>query len=735
MEGLVQGVGFRPFVYSLALKHTLFGFVLNTPEGVCIDVEGSDEALVSFEHSLCTQLPPLARIDLIFKEARPVCGYTVFSIRESQQSGSKHSAVPPDMGLCEACLKEMNDPSNFRYKYPFINCTNCGPRYSIIQTVPYDRPHTSMAPFTMCPTCKSEYDDPLNRRYHAQPVSCAQCGPSLFLRKIDGTLLAKDEDAIKLLVAALKEGSIVAMKGMGGFHLMCNGENEAVVQELRKRKHRPTKPFAVLCKNLEQAALHVSMTDAEIKMLTSIVKPIVLMQKKQTSTLAVSLAPGIDRLGIFLPYTPLHVRIFDRIDFALIATSANRSGEPIIKDSEQLQKKMSDVIDLYLDYDRTIINASDDSVVQLIDDSPLLMRSSRGLTPHSFRIETKSNETILAVGAQQKNAIAVYKEGQIIQSPYIGDMDNLETFAFFERTIETFKSFYNLRFDRIITDKHPSYMTTKWAKAQNVPIHQVQHHFAHIVATMFEHGLHEEVLGVAWDGTGYGDDGTIWGGEFFLCTTTSYERVGHFAPFKLLGGDASIKQIKRIAFSLLQEIPKEQWTTRALNFMESFPLSESKLLTKMYEKNLNSPLCSSVGRLFDAVAAIATGLEHVSYDGESGLIIEGLYDEKIQGSYQFECDAMGVIWHNSAILSMFQDSPSEIATKFLNGLVNCIIDMAKKYQRPVVLGGGVFQNKTLVKSLRHGLIKENIPLFFPHKTVSNDGSVALGQLATYILAQ
>lgn len=721
VEGIVQGVGFRPFVYTLCLRYHLKGYVLNNSVGVLIDVEGLQDNLHQFEKALHIELPSLARIDFLHKEeALPLQDYSSFEIRQSDTNTSKYTLVSPDMALCPTCLEELKNPNNRRFGYPFINCTHCGPRYSIIQTLPYDRPNTSMHPFVMCEVCQQEYTNPLDRRYHAQPISCEACGPTLSLKTIQGDLLASNEQALELFAHFIHEGSIVAMKGMGGFHLMCDANNDDAVLELRKRKHRPSKPFAVMFGSVEEVKDECELSLFEEKELCSQLRPIVLLKRKHTSSrISRHIAPRIDRLGIFLPYTPLHVRLFDYLRFPIVATSANRSGEPIITCADELIVKLPDVVDYYLDYNRDIVNASDDSVVQVIGDKLLLMRASRGLTPKSIRFESTQRRKILAVGAQQKNAIAIYHNNQVILSPYIGDLDTVSSFEFFEKTLQSFKDFYDFEPDVIVGDMHPNYATTQWAKKQNKPFIQVQHHYAHILAVLYEHRLDEKVLGIAWDGTGYGDDGTIWGGEFLLCDTTSYERVAYFEPFSLLGADASIKDIRRILLSLLLDIGVENYQDTLLD------TQEIKLLKQIYNKKINTPQCSSVGRIFDAVAVLC-GLSHkVSYDGESGLLLEGLYDSTIEDAYSFYQEG-SIIRYKHAFLEMLKDKePRIIATKFINALINSALELSQRYKVPTVLSGGVFQNRTLLEAL---VRKAKVPLYFPSAFPINDGGICIGQL-------
>lgn len=723
IEGIVQGVGFRPFVYTIALRHALSGFVLNNSKGVTIEVEGFEESLNAFEKALFKELPSLARIDFWTKELIPCQGDTTFEIRHSDEASTKSSPVLPDMSICDECLAELKDPHNRRYHYFFTNCTNCGPRYSIIKTVPYDRPYTSMQPFLMCDECKEEYTNPLNRRYHAQPISCPKCGPTLSLRSIDGVLLATNEDAIIQLAELINTGHIVAMKGMGGFHLMCDATQDDVVANLRKRKHRPSKPFAVMFKSLEAIKEECVLSTQEEEGVSSLLRPIVLLKRNaHASKISSLIAPRIDRLGVFLPYTPLHVILFEYLKNPIVATSANRSGEPIISEATVLQQKLKDVVEYYLDYNREIVNSSDDSVLQYIGDKTLLMRSSRGIAPQSFRVDSKDERKILAVGAHQKNAIAIYLNHQIIVSPYIGDLDNIANHELFEKMIESFARFYDFTPELIVGDLHPNYISTQWAKKQKISFMQVQHHYAHILSTMCEHKLSEPVLGIAWDGTGYGDDGTIWGGEFLLCDQERYERVCSFEPFLLLGGDASIKEIKRILASLLWDAMGDAADVHLLDYFDEKSL---KLLKQIYTKQINAPRCSSVGRLFDAVAVLCGMEENVSYDGESGLLIEALYDASIREYYAIEIDDK-IVHYKPMFVQMLKDKePHLIATKFINTLVQIALRVSSRYGAPIVLSGGVFQNRTLMEQILQNVTQN---FYFPLQLAINDGGICVGQI-------
>ena len=723
IEGIVQGVGFRPFVYTIAQRYALKGFVLNNSLGVIIEVEGFKESLDAFERTLFKELPPLARIDVWTKESLTCKNEETFEIRHSDESSTKSTLILPDMSICEACLQELHDPNNRRYHYFFTNCTHCGPRYSIIKTVPYDRPYTSMNPFVMCDACRSEYTNPLNRRYHAQPISCSTCGPTLSLRSIKGELLGINEEAIQLLAALIHSGHSVAMKGMGGFHLICDATNDTAVARLRERKHRPSKPFAVMFKNLDAIKEVCTLSAYEEEGVTSLLRPIVLVKRQaKASKISTLVAPRIDRLGVFLPYTPLHVILFEYLKNPIVATSANRSGEPIISDASVLIEKLGDVVEYYLDYNREIVNSSDDTVLQYLGDKTLIMRSSRGMAPQSFRVDSNDERKILAVGAHQKNAIAIYLNHQIIISPYIGDLDTIASHELFEKMIENFARFYDFTPDLIVSDLHPNYSSTVWAKKHAIPLLQVQHHYAHILSTLFEHHLSAPVLGVAWDGTGYGDDGTIWGGEFLVCDQKGYTRVASFEPFLLLGGDASIKEIRRILASLLWDVLGDAADSHLHAYFDDTSL---KLLKQVYTKKINSPRCSSVGRLFDAVAVLCGMEGNVSYDGESGLLLEALYDPLIMECYEVEIDDT-VVHYKPMFLQMLHDrEPHIIATKFLNTLVKILCTISSRYSYPVVLGGGVFQNRTLMEQILQNVTQN---LYFPLQLAINDGGICVGQV-------
>jgi hydrogenase maturation protein HypF len=724
IEGIVQGVGFRPFVFTLAKKYLLNGFVYNRSIGVYTEVEGEEELICKFEFELQNHPPPLSRIDKIIQKTVPLQNFVDFKILKSEASSSKNTLISPDISLCPDCLREMSDKNNRRFGYPLINCTNCGPRYSITKTVPYDRINTSMNIFEMCEECKIEYNDPSNRRYHAQPISCPKCGPKITFTDLRSGFKT-DIEPLEKLAEAIKRGKITALKGLGGFHIICDALNEDTVKLLREKKHRPSKPFAVLMGSIEMAKEYCDITQHEQNALLSREKPIVLVKKRRQNDF---IAPHTNRLGVFLPYTGLLVKICELVGAPLIATSANISGEPIITKAEEIESRLGGIVEAYVDFDREIVNFCDDSVVQFTNKNvSIFLRISRGIAPISFFSSQNSSKKILALGAHQKSSIAVYDGKNVILSPYIGDLDNIPSIEAYEKTIKNFKEFYDFKADILVCDKHPHYASTLWAKRQNLPIIKVQHHYAHILSVMSQHDIKDEVLGISWDGTGFGDDKTIWGGEFFLCDLKRYERLYYFKPFKLLGGEGSIKNIDRIAFSILYQAKNN---ALAAAFLDSF--KEKYLLEQIYEKDINAPLCSSLGRLFDAAAAIILKQKNVTYDGESGLYLEALYDKNVHDRYEIVIDKNGTVEYIHWFLGMLEDEPKIAASKFINTLAALIAHTAKKQRKKVVLGGGVFQNRTLVEKTAELLEKERVEFFLAKNVSPNDSSIALGQI-TYAL--
>ena len=727
IEGTVQGVGFRPFIYGLATRFLLHGTVLNGAQGVEIVVNASSENLQNFIDTIRIELPPLAHIDRIETNKIPFHTYTGFHIITTENEGETTVRIPPDVSICHQCEVELFDHKNRRFGYPFITCTYCGVRYSIIEHLPYDRVHTSMKFFKMCDICKSEYMDPLDRRYHAQPIGCWDCGPQLNLMDNTGVSLGtRQDDMVEQTANLLKNGKIVAIKGVGGYHLMCDATNAEAVAKLRKRKCRPSKPFAVMVKDINIARELGEISQKEETLLSSKERPIVIVQMKRK--LATDIAPNMSKIGLFLPYTPLHLLLLDTLDCPLVATSANVTDEPIcthLKDLEKLQG----VYDYVLEHDRKIVNGCDDSVVMVVKEKQILLRRARGYAPVSLQLPFVLSNKILALGANQKNTIAIGFQNQVILSPHIGDLNSIGSVEYYEKNIETLKRMYDFKPEVIAYDMHPHYESTKVAfqiaaKDEKIKTNEVQHHYAHILGVMAEKQVMGKVLGVAFDGTGYGEDGTLWGGEFMVCDYEGFERIAHVNYFKLLGGSKAIKEPRRVALSLLFDLYGEKTLLLDNHTTKSFSNVELKTYYLSWEKGLNAPLSSSIGRLFDAVASLLGVCQVMSFEGESGMMLEELYDKSVVGHYTFGYEK-GLIDILPLIKEMLVEDDVVVAiSKFFHTLVEIIVMVSKAYDLPLVLSGGVFQNRILL-----ALVLERFPEALISYTIPpNDGGISLGQV-------
>ena len=727
IKGQVQGVGFRPFVYKMAQELDIGGFVKNNESGVEIEVEGSKENLDMFEASLSSKLPPLARIDAIsIKEIKPLQEKSFKIVQSSQSlSRAKTALISSDIATCKECLEDIKKDGRYK-NYFATNCTNCGPRYSIVKSVPYDRKNSSMDAFLMCSECKEAYENPDDRRYHAQPISCNNCGPKLSLWNLNNEI--QTENIFKTVVSLIEDAKILAIKGIGGFHIVCDATNDEVVEKLRVFKNRPAKPFALMCRDLKQIESFACVNDKERELLTSREAPIVILRKKLDTKLSSNIAPSIDKIGCFLPYTALHHLLFEHLKPPIVATSANLGDEPIITKKEDIFKKLP-FVDFVLDFDREIINGADDSLVQVIDGNVQIFRLSRGYAPKVIKLPFKSTKKILAVGANQKNSIAFVMDDNIIVSPHIGDLDSLEAFGYFERTLETFKRFYDFEPELIVHDRHPNYETTKWAKKQNKVLVEVGHHLAHIYACKAEFGLSGDFLGFSFDGTGYGDDSSLWGGEIFV----GDERKYSFRPIKLLGGEKAIKEPRRIALSMLfEKLNLDEVLELDAGVVKAFSQDEINMLYQSFVKDLNAPKSSSVGRLFDAIASFSGVAQSLSYEGESGLLCESFYDARIKKKFNYTIK--GGIIDIKIVENLLNNklNKKEIISMFINTLVKIVASVAKKEKLEVILSGGVFQNKTLLEIIIKELKKEKIGYYHQQQTAINDGGIALGQ-AYYVL--
>lgn len=716
ISGLVQGVGFRPKVYEIALNLKLFGEVKNDGFGVDIILSCTKEKCENFILLLKENLPPLARIDNIEISQVKLKKYDNFSITNSLQN-AKSVPMLSDFALCNECRKEFFDEKNKRFLYPFITCTHCGPRFSIIKSLPYDRINTTFAKLSMCEFCKSEYEDPKNRRFHAQPISCPKCKISVFLKNKKGEILASEKEAFMECAKLLKQGKILAIKGMGGFHLMCDAFNENALKELRLRKNRPKKPFALMCESVSEAKKLCFIEANEEKLLKSILAPIVILKAKKAFSL---IAPDVDKLGIMLAYTPLHLLLFKYFKGVLVATSANLSGESIIKDEENLLLKLDNVFDFYLDYDREIHNASDDSIAQIIDGKTMFLRTSRGLNPLYLDFKSEKKGTFLALGAELKNEFVIFYENKLLLSPYIGDLKSVDVHERFFSLLDFFKQSYDLKFDAVLCDKHPNF---NYAKEFN-NTYKIQHHYAHFCATYFEFEKEfikdEKALGFIFDGTGYGDDKSIWGGEIFKANLKEYERIAHFKSFKLINSD--IKNIQNLALSLIWHFNLEE---KASHFLAKIPKIRLENLKKIYESSTLQT--SSLGRIIDAFGSIVFDMEKISYEAQIGLMCEAFYDKNLDFSYEILIKN-GEIDFKELIIGALCDDKTKAITGMFNALANFIVEFSKNYDLKVLLGGGVFQNKTLLEILKAKNFNFFVPLNFP----CNDSSIALGQMVHFL---
>lgn len=722
IRGIVQGVGFRPFVHKLVRRCGLSGYIKNTSSGVELELEGERPALERFVALLPEQAPVLAVIESMEASySSELRGYKGFEIRQSQREEFRNTLISPDIGICEDCLRELRDPGDRRYRYPFINCTNCGPRFTIIKDIPYDRAKTSMAGFPMCPDCDREYHDIENRRYHAQPDCCADCGPRVFY--LDGAVNEIPGDGIELAREALKAGKIVAVKGLGGMHLACRCDDEALVRKLRRRKQRDEKPFALMCRDVDCVRRICRLSEAEEKVLTSFRRPIVLLEKRQ---------PGLEYLsengylGVMLPYTPLHYLLFgDDLDM-LVMTSANLSDTPILFKNAEALERLQGIADGFLLHDREIQTRCDDSLCWVLEGREYPARRSRGYVPFPLRMEG-TLQSILACGAEQKASFCLSKGSYVFPSQHIGDLKNMETLENYTRQIAHFKRLFDIEPTIAACDLHPDYMSTEYAQSLSLPLVQVQHHHAHLAACMADNGLEGEVIGLVWDGTGFGPDGTAWGGECLTGGYESFHRFGHILPMALPGGDRATKEIDRLAFSLLSAAGCDT---------SSIPGAEA--YRAMLAAGLNCPLSSGMGRLFDGVAAILGIKTRCSYEGQGAILLEAAAKDD-GGTYPILLSGRPLVFDwREMIRAIVQDRQQGtetgiIAARFMNTLVAMAVQMAKTAREDtglnrVCLSGGSFQNMYIMHRLPDRLRNEGFQAFHHSRVSTNDEGIALGQL-------
>lgn len=715
--GLVQGVGFRPFVYNLAKKHKLNGEVYNDSKGVVIILACEEKELELFIKDLRNDKPKLARIDKLEFTRLENLDYKDFKITPSKIN-LKTSAILSDYALCKDCKQEFYDSTNPRFKYPFITCTHCGVRFSIIKSLPYDRANTSMSAFNMCEFCEQEYQNPSNRRFHAQPLSCPKCKISIYLKDKAKKVLCKDKHAIRSCAKALKDGKILAIKGIGGFHLVCDALNKEAIKELRLRKKRAKKPLAIMCKNLDEALKLAFIDEDEAKLLSSKEAPIVLLKAKQCLE---QIAFESDKIGIMLAYTPLHLLLFEYFHNPIVATSANISTESILYKEDDLLAKLGDVFDLYLDYDREIINPSDDSIAQIFDKKPMYLRTSRGKRPQYIKLDKEfKTANALALGSELKNEFVIAYDDKLLLSPYLGDMKSLAVQERMKILLDFFKKTYDLSFDFILADKHPHFAYAKNFK----PNLFMQHHYAHLCAVLFEHKIYDTVLAFCFDGTGYGDDKKIWGGEILKASLKEYERVGHFTEFKIINAD--IKNIQNLALALIFKWNLQDETAC---FLQKIEAKKLRNLEKIYR--LSSLYTTSLGRIIDAFGSIAFDIDVLDFEAQIGLLMENYYDINLNYSYEFEIKS-GEICFKNAFKAALKDDKRHVSTGLLNAIANLIITYSAQHKhtqnKDIVLCGGVFQNKTLLNILKSKNFSFKTGFEFP----VNDGSIALGQMAHFL---
>lgn len=741
VKGRVQGVGFRPFIYQIAERHTIFGTVQNNMDGVRIFAEGKEENVEAFIQEIKENPPRLSRIDEVHVEPTEGKGFSTFEIIESSREGKSSLVIPIDSATCPDCLKEMRDPNNFRFKYPFINCTQCGPRYTIIDALPYDRPFTSMGSFQMCEKCEHEYVDPMNRRHHAQPIACEVCGPDVELVSIDGRFIDSGNESIQTAARLLQEGKIVAIKGLGGYHLACDAYNEKAVLTLRKRKKRPKRPLAVMAANMKVAEEICYLSEKEKKLLQSPEAPIVILKKK-SNKLAESLAPGMKTIGVMLPYTPLHHLLFDEIDEGvLVMTSANPSGLPLVYKDEEAKDYLKDIADYMLCHNREILHPIDDSVVRFIQGKETFHRRARGYVPDPISTVHPVHE-VVALGSEQKNTFAIGRHEQIFIGPHIGDMGHIEVTEHFRREFHHLMKWMGIKAKTVAVDMHPLFSTREIANEMEAEVIQVQHHHAHLVSCMEDNSLEESVLGIILDGTGYGEDGNIWGFEFLYGNAEGYKRLAHLTYTHLPGNEKAIKEPWRNATAMLIDYFGQQGKQWA---KELFPHRdyEISIIEQMIHKGINSPLAGTCGRLFDAVSAILHICEISTYDGEAAILLseqmEGINQEEPYPFKVHEGEILTIDFREmleKIVIDTFRKVPTAtIIKKFHQTIVeSCVETVSALYEkhpslnRKVVLSGGSFHNPFLSEEIKRRLEQKELAVYSHQRVPCNDGGLSLGQI-------
>lgn len=734
LSGIVQGVGFRPYIFQKASKYHICGWVNNTGAAVLIDAEGDSVALKRFAEDIIRRPPVLALVEKIEIRKQKYVGYKDFEIRQSDPESTNMKLVSPDIGVCGKCMREVCDPHSRRYRYAFTNCTECGPRYSIIRALPYDRCSTTMKDFSQCRQCENEYQDPESRRFHTQPNCCSDCGPLLSLNDEQGGRI-DCTDPIKRTVELIKEGKIVAIKGIGGFHLCCDAMNEEAINKLRMRKNRPHKPLAVMAANIEIALKHCELSLQEQAILISPKRPIVLLRKKGTQGLSENIAPGHSRLGVMLPYSPLHHLLFENGLEILIMTSGNRSGEPIQYENKTAVRQLCEIADYFLLHNRDIHNPVDDSVVKVVAGREMVSRRARGYIPYALNLGVEEHE-ILALGAEQKSTVCISQYGYVYMSQYLGDLKDMLSYEYYKQVIKNLIYLFQFNPKVYVHDLHPQYLSTWYAQKQQSKTIAVQHHHAHMVSCMVEQKLFERVIGIVFDGTGFGEDGSIWGGEFFVGDRRHSLRVGHIKQVLLQGGDNAVKEPWRTAVCYLHSMGIE-----AHHYLSSVSRLDIEVIQRALTANFNCHLSSSMGRLFDCAAALIGVRERITYDAQAAIELENLIDSSIDTGYCYSIDQSGDTFqldYENIITGILEDRknnvmPSVISARFHNTISNAAADMVLRVRNKyginsVVLSGGVFENGYLLETMLRKLKTAGFHVFFNEQIPINDSGISIGQL-------
>ncbi|MFH2140607.1 MAG: carbamoyltransferase HypF [Pseudomonadota bacterium] len=726
LTGRVQGVGFRPFVFLLAQRFDLKGVVQNQLGQVMIELEGETSVLDDFSSALIADAPPLSHPHITSISSIPPRGFTSFQILDSASAGETHIHVPPDLYLCADCQREMNTPQDRRYRYPFINCTQCGPRYTLITSMPYDRANTTMAKFEMCDACRDEYQDPADRRFHAEPVACPQCGPQLEF--VSGDVRQQREDALDACIAALRRGDIVAVKGIGGYHLMCDATNAAAIERLRTRKHRPHKALAVMFGDMAAVRAELEVDTQAEAALCDAARPIVLLCRREDAKLPESIAPGLCEVGAMLPYSPLHHLLLEALDVPLVATSANLSGEPVLTEASEVEARLGKVADAFLHHDRPIARPADDAVLRIIADQARLIRPGRGIAPIEIELPFALPQPTLAVGGHMKNTVALGWGKRAVLSPHIGDLDAPRSIEVFEQVIADLQRLYGVTAEAIACDAHPHYASSRWAAKQGLPVQTVWHHHAHAAALALEHGADKTWLTFTWDGVGLGEDGTLWGGETLHGRIGDWRRIAYLRPFRLPGGDKAAREPWRSAAGLCWETGMDS----------AFPVDDITLLHTAWQRGINTPQTSAAGRLFDGAAYLLGLIAHASYEGQGGMLLEqvasGEAEAIVLPLHEDAHGALVVDWQPLLAAMLRKEIPvASRSMQFHRSLAHSIVLQAQRLhaQQPfdaVGLSGGVFQNKLLAELALAGLHQAGFDAYLPQQIPCNDGGIALGQL-------